>query len=143
MELALTEEQAAVRDAFRQLFERFSTPEHVRAAEPATFDPALWERVVAMGGPVLAIPEALGGGGGTLLDLSIVCDEQGRRLGSVPLVESAVTARLLERVGAFDARHRVGRGNRIVDARAPTGIGGRGRARPGRADRGPCARHRR
>jgi alkylation response protein AidB-like acyl-CoA dehydrogenase len=93
MDLELDDDQVAVADAFGRLFDVESTPSRVRAAEAHGFDPALWDRLVEMGGPVLAVPESVGGGGGSLLDLALVVHAQGRRLGSVPLVESAVAAR--------------------------------------------------
>ncbi len=124
MELALTDEQEAVRDAFAQLFERASTPQQVRAAEATGFDPTLWEHVVGMGAPTLAVSEEQGGGGGTLLDLSIIGHEQGRRLGSIPLIESAVAARLLERLDAHEPLAELAAGSeRWTVALRPTSAG--------------------
>jgi len=95
VDLELDDDQTAVADAFGRLFDTESTPERVRAAEAEGIDAALWDRLVEMGGPLLAVAETAGGGGGDLLDLAIVVQAQGRRLGTAPLVEAAVAARLL------------------------------------------------
>jgi alkylation response protein AidB-like acyl-CoA dehydrogenase len=100
MDLALTEDQLALRDAVADLLAKESPPERVRAAEPSGFDPALWALVTGMGLPSLAVPEQAGGGGGSMVDLVVVAEEFGRRVPAVPLVEAAAATGLLARVGA-------------------------------------------
>jgi alkylation response protein AidB-like acyl-CoA dehydrogenase len=102
MELALTEDQLALRDAVTDLLTKESPPERVRAAEPSGFDPELWALVAGMGLPSLAVPEADGGGGGSLVDLALVAEEFGRRVPAVPLVDAAAATDLLARVGATE-----------------------------------------
>ena len=51
-----------------------------------------------MGLPVMALPEAAGGAGASLTDLAAAVEVHGAHLGSVPLVETAVVARLLARI---------------------------------------------
>jgi alkylation response protein AidB-like acyl-CoA dehydrogenase len=48
----------------------------------------------------MAVDEASGGWGASLLDLALVAEQHGRYLGSAPLLEAQVLARLLARVGS-------------------------------------------
>ncbi len=43
----------------------------------------------------MAVPEAVGGWGASLLDLALVAEEVGRALAPAPVVETQVAARLL------------------------------------------------
>lgn len=96
MRTRYSEDQQAVSEAFGDLFAREATPEVVRAAEArGGFDRGLWHKLAAAGAPGMAVPAADGGGGASLVDLAVVVYEWGRRIAPVPLVEHAVTARLL------------------------------------------------
>lgn len=95
MNLNLSPEQSALRDALREFLEKESPPSVVRAAEPVGFDAALWRKVVELGLGSVGVPEKQGGGGGGLLDLSIAAECFGQHLAPVPLIEAAVTNRLL------------------------------------------------
>ena len=57
-DLALTDEQEQLVSAYRSLFERECGTEVVRASEDTGFSPALWQRVVELGGVDMALPEA-------------------------------------------------------------------------------------
>jgi alkylation response protein AidB-like acyl-CoA dehydrogenase len=114
MDLRLTEEQEAVRAAFGALFRDFSSPARVRAAEPAGFDPQLWQRYADVGALGIGVPPDLGGGGGGLLDLALVAEEAGRCLASIPVAEPAAAARLLGRTGARNLLDPVLAGSVIV-----------------------------
>jgi alkylation response protein AidB-like acyl-CoA dehydrogenase len=100
MDLSFTPDQAALREATLRLYAKESHGERVREAETAGFDPALWSSVGQMGLPTMALPEALGGAGASLTDLAAAVEVHGAHLGSVPLVETAVVARLLARISA-------------------------------------------
>jgi alkylation response protein AidB-like acyl-CoA dehydrogenase len=91
MDLKLTEEQAALRDAFATFFERESPIPAVRASAELGFDPKLWERLRRTG--------VLETGDAGLLESAIVATEVGRRLAPVPFAEHVAAVRLLERVG--------------------------------------------
>ena len=96
MRTRYSEDQQAVGEVFGDLFAREATPEAVRAAEEGCgFDRGLWEKLASAGAPGMAAPVAAGGGGASLVDLAVVVYEWGRRIAPVPLVEHAVTARLL------------------------------------------------
>ena len=87
---------AALRDAFRSFFTRESPPERVRAAEtadPPGFDAALWAQAATLGLPGLALD------GASLADLAVIAEEYGRAVAPIPVVETTVAARLLDRLG--------------------------------------------
>jgi alkylation response protein AidB-like acyl-CoA dehydrogenase len=95
VDLSLSEDQLSVRAAFAEFFDKEATVERVRAAEPVGFDPDLWLKLAGTGAVAMGLPEAVGGGGASALDLVLVAEQYGRRLAPVPFVESAVAGRLL------------------------------------------------
>ncbi|SHN46569.1 acyl-CoA dehydrogenase family protein [Cryptosporangium aurantiacum] len=97
MDLSLTADQEALREAFGDLLAKESTPARVRAAEPSGYDEELWRTLVAADVPLMGVPS---GGGASLAELVVVAREAGRRLAPVPLVEAWVAARLLARFPA-------------------------------------------
>jgi alkylation response protein AidB-like acyl-CoA dehydrogenase len=99
MDLRPSPEQEQLIDAFSALYAKESLTERVRAAEPLGHDPELWRRLLDTGALDMAVDEGSGGWGATLLDLALVCEQHGRYLGSAPLIEGQVTARLLSRIG--------------------------------------------
>ena len=101
MDLELTDEQQSIVEVFGALADRWAPPAGLREHEALGFDPKVWEQLVATGAPGMALAEADGGGGATLLDLALAVEALGRRLTPAPLVEHAVTARLLARAGAL------------------------------------------
>jgi alkylation response protein AidB-like acyl-CoA dehydrogenase len=99
MDLSFTDEQRDLRESLSAFFSKESTAERVRAAEPSGFDVGLWDKVAAMGLQSMSVDEDLGGGGATLLDLVLTAEEFGRWIPPVPLIEAAVSANLLGRLG--------------------------------------------
>jgi alkylation response protein AidB-like acyl-CoA dehydrogenase len=95
MNLALDDDQIAVRDLFATFFERESPIAVVRETEALGFAPDLWTRLAETGAPDMALAE----GGAGLCDMTLVIEEAGRHLAPVPLVEHVVATRLLESVG--------------------------------------------
>lgn len=98
MHLDPSPEQVAVSESFGALFAKESPIERVRAVEvgggdpgAAGFDQRLWVRLGEAGVPALAAP----GGGASLLDQVLVCEQAGRVLAPVPLPEALVAARLV------------------------------------------------
>jgi alkylation response protein AidB-like acyl-CoA dehydrogenase len=90
--LELSDEQAALRETFATFFAKESSPDVVRAAEPTGFDDALWARVRGLGIPGIAVE------GASLADLTLIAQEAGRHLAPIPLVDSMVAVRLLDRL---------------------------------------------
>ena len=110
MDLDLTEDQALLKESFAGFFAKESRSDRVRGAEPLGFDEALWNELVALGAPTIAVPESYGGGGGQAMDLVLVAQEAGRCVAPVPFVEAAVTSNLLARCEATDLARAVGEG---------------------------------
>ena len=101
--MELTEERRALRDAVRGLLSGYST----RAAidTPAGYDTGLWTRLCTeIGVAGLAVPQAYGGAGATLLETYVVLEELGRTLTPGPMLGCAVlAAQALLRSGDADA----------------------------------------
>lgn len=98
MDFAPTEEQEALVASFAALLARSSTPERVRAAEVAGgVDADLWRTLLDTGAVTMAVPEAQGGWGASLLDLALVAEQLGRAAAPAPVVEAQVAARALGR----------------------------------------------
>ena len=125
MDLALSPEQQAVRDAFAAVFAKDSPPTRVREIEAEGFDPQLWSTVQAMGAVDVGIPAEQGGGGGGLLELSLIAEAAGRRVAAVPFAEPPAAARLCARVGATDLVTSIVDGTRLVSfCTRRSGLGG-------------------
>lgn len=102
MDLALSEEQESLRASARALFERAWSPARVRETRtPAGdgHDADLWRRIADVGWLGLAFPEAIGGGGGDLVDLAVVFEEAGRALAPTTLYSTVAAALLVDRAG--------------------------------------------
>jgi alkylation response protein AidB-like acyl-CoA dehydrogenase len=98
MDLSYSDDQQNLRESLSSFFAKESTPEQVRAAEPGGFDPELWKKIAAMGLPAMALPESLGGGGASVLDLVLTAEEFGKRIPAAPLIEAVVATNLLGRL---------------------------------------------
>jgi alkylation response protein AidB-like acyl-CoA dehydrogenase len=106
MDLSYSEEQQSLRENLSSFFSKESTPERVRAAEPSGFDAELWDKIVAMGLPSMAVAEDLGGGGASVLDLVLTAEEFGKKIPPAPLIEAVAATNLLGRLtsaGGSDA----------------------------------------
>ena len=73
--------------------------ERVRAAEPLGFDDGLWKALRDTGVVEMAVEEAAGGWGASVLELALTAEPFGRALASAPVIEAQVAARLLARCG--------------------------------------------
>jgi alkylation response protein AidB-like acyl-CoA dehydrogenase len=98
MDLRPSDEQQQLVEAFAALYADASSPDRVRAAEPLGHSPELWARLVATGAVEMGLPEDVGGGGASLLDLALVAEQHGRAVAPAPLIEAQVAARLLSRL---------------------------------------------
>jgi alkylation response protein AidB-like acyl-CoA dehydrogenase len=104
MNLDLSEESSAVRDAFERFFAAESTPARVRAAEPVGFDPQLWRQLVELEAPFMRLSAGAGGGGMGFFDAALVMEQAGRRLAPAPLAEVITTLRVLGEIGGERAQ---------------------------------------
>jgi alkylation response protein AidB-like acyl-CoA dehydrogenase len=95
MSFVVTDEQKALRQSVRALFESRSDEAAVRAAMESEFgfDRGLWELMTGqLGLAGLAIPEEYGGAGTSVSDQAIVLSELGRFLVCSPYFASAILA---------------------------------------------------
>ena len=107
MNFAFTEEQIQLRDTLRRFLTQTYTLERRRAiARAATgCDPAIWAQFAELGILGLAIPESLGGIGGSAFDSMVVMEELGRALVLEPYLSTAlVGAGILVRAGSAPQR---------------------------------------
>ena len=106
MDFRLSSDQAALRDSARTLFARESPPALVRAryADPDATADVLWKHVADSGWTALTVPEAYGGLGLSVIELSLVLEEAGRVLAPAPLWESAGLAVPLLREAGSEAQ---------------------------------------
>jgi 3-oxocholest-4-en-26-oyl-CoA dehydrogenase beta subunit len=109
-DLALSDEQEALRASARAFLQRACTPELVRRAGATGgegHDPDLWQSMARLGWVGLAFAEAVGGGGGGLLDLAVVYEEAGRALVPTTLYSTVEAALLIDRAGDDGQRARL------------------------------------
>lgn len=102
LDYSLSEDHQALQAAYKDFFKTHCSIETVWAAEASGIDKSLWERLCAMGATTMALPEASGGDGATLVDLTLVAEEIGRSLAPVPWIDHVCAARLLGRLGALE-----------------------------------------
>jgi len=99
MDLNITDEQYEIVSAVRSFLSDRCPADVVRASEPDGFDPDLYSSFCEMAGPTIGVPEKLGGGGASLLDLELVCEQIGGFLAPIPFIEGAVACRALASSG--------------------------------------------
>ena len=103
MNLELSADQEALREAFARFLNEESSMARVRAALPSGFDPALWRGLAELGAFSVRVPEEAGGLGLGVLDATALMEEAGRTLASGPIAETLVAARLLAQLGGEQA----------------------------------------
>lgn len=87
MNFDFSEEQQFLRGEVRKFLEAHCPPSKVRAVmdDPSRhYDAELWQALVGQGYTALAVPEAHGGMGMSLIDLCVLAEELGRVLAPVP-----------------------------------------------------------
>jgi len=102
MDFAFSEEQQAVAESARGLLAGLVTPERVMAAEMSAdaVDRELWQSLAAADLLGLAVPEAHGGAGYGITELSLLLQAQGAVVAPVPLWSTLVLGALaLSRFG--------------------------------------------
>jgi alkylation response protein AidB-like acyl-CoA dehydrogenase len=96
MDFSLTEEQEAIRDLARQIFEGHVSHERLLELEKSGewYDTTLWGELARANLTSLAVPEAYGGGGFGAFELCLALEEQGRHVAPVPLLATALLGAL-------------------------------------------------
>lgn len=108
MDFSLTEEQQALRELARRLFDDGVSHERLRELEAgdAWMDRALWSALSTAGIPALALPEALGGSDFGMLEICLVLEELGRAVAPVPLHPTLVLGALPIQAFGSEAQRR-------------------------------------
>jgi alkylation response protein AidB-like acyl-CoA dehydrogenase len=110
MDFSFTDEQKAIAELAGEILADHCTLERLKAVEasPERYDAALWAACARAGLLGAALPEALGGSGGGLLELCLILEQQGRRVAPIPLVASVVSAAMpLARFGSDAQQQRL------------------------------------
>jgi alkylation response protein AidB-like acyl-CoA dehydrogenase len=108
VDLEFSDEEAALRDTVRDVLAGISPTAVVRAVYEGKGDEgAIWQRMVELDWPALAIAEAHGGIGMGFLELAIVVEELGRATAPGPFLATATQfAPAVRDLGDDDARRR-------------------------------------
>ena len=102
MDFGLTETQELIRTSAREFLADRSPPSNVRAVAEGDTNilASLWNDIVDLGWPALVISEQHGGAGLAFSDLAVLLEELGASLAPTPMVESAISSRILDRFGS-------------------------------------------
>ncbi|MGH2725850.1 MAG: acyl-CoA dehydrogenase family protein [Actinomycetota bacterium] len=107
MDLRLSEEQEILRKSARDFLTQRCPLDALPETEfdAAAFDAGLWKEMASLAWLGLALPEGMGGSGGSDVELELLCEELGRSLCPAPFLPIAVAARTaLEHAGSSRAR---------------------------------------
>ncbi len=109
MDFSFTEEQQTVRELAREILEKETPLDRIKAVEASeeAIDHELWAQLAHANLLGVAIPEEYGGMGMGLLELCVLLEEAGRRVAPVPLLETlALGALSITRHGSAAQRAR-------------------------------------
>jgi len=109
MDFSFTEEQKAIADLTEQILTDHCTLARLKAVEasPERYDTALWAAFAAAGLLGAALPEALGGSGGGLIEMCLILEQQGRRVAPIPLVPAIISSAMpIARYGSAEQQQR-------------------------------------
>jgi alkylation response protein AidB-like acyl-CoA dehydrogenase len=130
MPIGITDEHAELAASVRKWAESQGSIDAVRAAETDPSSLASWgSRAAEMGLTAIALPEAVGGGGGTLLDQAVALEAAAYALVPGPLLTTTVAGLLYDdpelRAGIAEGRISVGLGagtRAVLDAPSATHV---------------------
>lgn len=102
MNFGFSEEQELLRKTARDFLAEHATTQRVREVmegEDPVFDAKLWREIAELGWTGLALPEAHGGAGLSLIELCLLLEELGRCLAPVPLLPTAIAGQMIALLG--------------------------------------------
>jgi alkylation response protein AidB-like acyl-CoA dehydrogenase len=127
MNFDFTDDQQAIAETAKQFLAARSGAELVRRhAEAGTSDDALWQEIVGLGWPGIAIDERHGGLGLSLVELTILQEELGRVLAPVPFFATTAAALVIQAAGDEEQQARWLPGLADGSLRGALGIAGAG-----------------
>jgi len=105
LDFGFSEEQEMLRDAAKRFLTDNCPTTFVRKmmADESAHDPVFWRKLADLGWPGLLIPEALGGQGGSFLDMTVVAEEAGKALIPGPFFTSALLGAPIVMEGGSEA----------------------------------------
>ena len=107
MDFDLTEDQREIKNVARELLSARSPMAKVRvAAEAAAYDQALWDEIVELGWPGIAVDERFGGQGLGAVELAVLLEELGYACAATPFLATAVAAAVIQAAGSEAQRER-------------------------------------
>jgi alkylation response protein AidB-like acyl-CoA dehydrogenase len=106
MDFTLTEEQEAVAGIAARIFGDLATTERVKEVERSDdrIDRKLWSALASAGLLAVAVPDTDGGAGLGMTELSLVLEQQGRRVAPVPLLWASLAAMAVSRFAGPETR---------------------------------------
>jgi alkylation response protein AidB-like acyl-CoA dehydrogenase len=103
----LTDDQKEIKNVARELLSARSPLSKVReAAEAAVYDPGLWDEIVALGWPGIAVAERYGGQDLGAVELAVLLEELGYACAATPFFSTAVAAAVIQAAGNDEQRER-------------------------------------
>ena len=92
MDITLNEQERMLQEQARSFLAKEVTLGLVRAMEkdPRGYPPALWKKIAGLGWLGIPLPEAHGGAGLGILELSLIAEEIGKTLAPVPFIPTVV-----------------------------------------------------
>ena len=107
MDFDLTEDQREIKNVARELLSARSTMAKVRAAaEGGGYDMALYDEMVGLGWPGIAVGEEFGGQGLGAVALAVLLEELGYACAATPFMSTALAAAVIEATGSDEQRAR-------------------------------------
>jgi alkylation response protein AidB-like acyl-CoA dehydrogenase len=107
MHFDLTEDQKEIKRVAHELLAERSPMARVReAAEAGEYRPELWQEIVELGWPGIAVAEEHGGQGLGAVELAVLAEELGYACAATPFLPTAVAASVIQACGSDDQRSR-------------------------------------
>lgn len=105
MDFDLSPEQREIKDVARELLAARSPLAKVReAAETTTYNPALWEELLELGWPGIAVAAEYGGQGLGAVELAVLSEELGYACAATPFLSTAAAAAVIQATGTEEQR---------------------------------------
>lgn len=107
MDFDLTEDQREIKGVARELLAARSPLARVRAAaEAAEYDLGLWDEIVGLGWPGIAVAPEYGGQGLGAVELAVLTEELGYACAATPFLSCALAAAVIQAAGTEEQRSR-------------------------------------
>ena len=107
MDFDLTDDQKEIKNVARELLTARSPLSKVReAAEAGAYDRELWQEIVGLGWPGIAVAERYGGQELGAVELAVLLEELGYACAATPFLSTAVAAAAIQAAGSDEQRER-------------------------------------